>query len=170
VKLSAKSSLFTQTEGTLACSLSDLRREMRIVGIVGSLRTNSCNSGLLRHSQKILLERHGVQLDLLPQTLMYKLPLFNEDDEKEINSSENMKEFRSFTKGCVSYFLCFCFIAFSPCDKRRRVHRLLCKVFWRCRSSSNRGSLGFAVQIGKTRRNLARMQSFGARFRSVTKR
>lgn len=54
---------------------------MRLVAISGSLRSKSCNAGLLR-AAGASLKRHGVELEIVSPSLLGALPLFNEDEEK----------------------------------------------------------------------------------------
>ena len=51
----------------------------RVVGLSGSLRGSSCNTGLLRAAQRFLANNHGITLTIVP---IGALPLFNQDDEK----------------------------------------------------------------------------------------
>ena len=53
---------------------------MRVIGLSGSLRNASCNTGLLRAAKSILSKNHGVELTIVP---IGALPLFNQDDEKD---------------------------------------------------------------------------------------
>ena len=66
---------------------------LRVLGISGSLRKHSVNSGLLRHCGKILAPR--ANLDIIPSPLIGSLPIFNEDIEDEANQTDSMKKFRS---------------------------------------------------------------------------
>ena len=63
---------------------------MRLVGISGSLRKASCNSGLLRYCQGVL-KGHGVDLDIVP---IHELPLFNEDVEESERPPASIESFR----------------------------------------------------------------------------
>lgn len=62
---------------------------MRIVGLSGSLRKASVNTGLLRYCQGVLQQQYGIELDIVP---IQELPLFNEDIES-LGSTESVHAF-----------------------------------------------------------------------------
>jgi chromate reductase len=66
---------------------------MRIVGISGSLRKASVNTGLLRYCKQVLGNKHGIELDIVP---IHELPLFNED----VESKGSAKAVHDFLERC----------------------------------------------------------------------
>lgn len=59
---------------------------MKLIGISGSLRKASANTGLLRYCQSILSKK-SVELTIVPPTLIKALPLFDSDDEGHLPDS-----------------------------------------------------------------------------------
>jgi chromate reductase, NAD(P)H dehydrogenase (quinone) len=55
---------------------------MKLIGISGSLRRASCNTGLLRYCQTVLSKR-SIDLTIVPPSLIKSLPLFDSDDEEK---------------------------------------------------------------------------------------
>lgn len=78
---------------------------MRLVGITGSLRSTSCNLGLLRFCKGVL-QGHSAKLDIIPQSLLGSLPLFNEELESEDVAA--VSEFRDYLKGADGYIFSTC--------------------------------------------------------------
>ena len=78
---------------------------MRIVGIAGSLRSSSCNLGLLRYCEGVL-KGHSTQLDIIPQSLIGSLPLFNEELEGKHVAQVN--EFRDYLKSVDGFIFATC--------------------------------------------------------------
>jgi NAD(P)H-dependent FMN reductase len=64
---------------------------MRLLGISGSLRQQSFNSGLLRHCE-MLLSKKGVELQVLSSSLIGSLPLFNADTESVHHKAHHVQE------------------------------------------------------------------------------
>lgn len=78
-----------------------LTDSMKLIGIAGSLRKTSCNLGLLRYCKGVL-EAHGARFDIIPQSLVGSLPLFNEELEgRDLSSVHEYREYLNDADGFI---------------------------------------------------------------------
>jgi chromate reductase len=75
----------------------------KVIGLSGSLRGSSCNTGLLRAAQRFLGKNHGVTLTIVP---IGALPLFNQDVEKAALPA--VSEFRAALEPADGFLLATC--------------------------------------------------------------
>ena len=74
----------------MAAISSEANRVIRVLGISGSLRQKSCNSGIIRHVQKVASERDDVIMNTFDVGV---LPLYNEDIDGD-NAPEAARAFK----------------------------------------------------------------------------
>lgn len=76
---------------------------MKVIGISGSLRKASCNTGLIRACQSVLQQRHGITLEIIP---ISSLPLFNQDEE--LSAPSTVAAFRNALSTADGFLLATC--------------------------------------------------------------